>query len=208
MTAPGGTTAWRQVVIPAGVGVIPIDVRLTRRRPDQVVTGAAMTISDAGDGSVTRPVDVALAAASLQIGRRIALTSIGAQALPGLLPPGWSPLAAAEIAIDASAVPIDLPASRLAFTLSADEAQAVIAAAQTFSLVQYDNDRDEWRVVSAVAAVGSDRRAAFDIVASGDYALVYPDRAPGLPSRRRRAAAPRCRESTTLALRHPKSAVS
>ncbi|MEO8033986.1 MAG: Ig-like domain-containing protein, partial [Acidobacteriota bacterium] len=50
----------------------------------------------------------------------------------------------------------------------------------TLSLAQYDNDRDEWRVVTSVATIGTDRRAAFDVSTSGNYALVYADKAAAL----------------------------
>ncbi len=158
-TAPGYTTVWRQIVVPSGSGVVPIDIRLTKR-------GNA-----GGDTTVTKKVEL-----TAPSGTSLTLTSVGAQSLAGLLPLGWSPAAAAEI------VPLDTPiaGARLTFVLPAADVAAITAANQTLSLAQYDNTRDEWRVVTPVANVGSDGRVAFDVSTTGNYALVYPDNAPNL----------------------------
>src|SRR5205085_2473411 len=67
--------------------------------------------------------------------------------------------------------------AQLTFTLpNAD----ITAASQTLSLVQYDDDRDEWRVVAAVMTAGSDGKWTQSIPTSGAFAVVYPDKAPGL----------------------------
>ena len=168
-SAPGYTTVWRQIVVPSGSGVIPIDIRLTRRGPQVSSTGAAIT--HGGDTTVTKRVE--LIAPS---GTSLTLTSVGAQSLAGLLPLGWSPIAAAEVA----PLNTSLPGAKLTFILNATDVTAITAATQTVSLAQYDETRDEWRVVSAVANVGSDGRVPFDITTSGNYALVYPDNAANL----------------------------
>jgi len=168
-SAPGYTTVWRQIVVPSGSGVIPIDIRLTKRGPQVTSTGAA--IAHGGDTTVTKRVELIA-----PTGTSVTLTSAGAQSLAGLLPLGWSPVAAAEVA------PLNAPLAggKLTFILNASDVAAITAATQTLSLAQYDETRDEWRVVSAVANVGSDGRVAFDITTSGNYALVYPDKAPNL----------------------------
>ena len=168
-SAPGYTTVWRQIVVPSGSGVIPIDIRLTRRGPQVTSTGAAIT--HGGDTTVTKRVE--LIAPS---GTSLTLTSVGAQSLAGLLPLGWSPVAAAEVA----PLNVALAGGKLTFILNGSDVAAITAATQTLSLAQYDETRDEWRVVSAVANVGSDGRVAFDITTSGNYALVYPDKAANL----------------------------
>jgi RHS repeat-associated protein len=174
--AAGFTTVWRQVVVPAGAGVIPIDIRLTRRAEQQTASGTVMVLTHGGDTAATRPVELSLSASSLAPGKKVSLTSVGAQSLAGLLPLGWSAAAAAEIALDGSSRSAPLPAAMLAFTLSADEVAAVAAATQTLSLAQYDPERDEWRTVVAVASIDPNRRATFDITSSGAFALVYPDK--------------------------------
>ena len=174
-SADGYTTVWRQVVVQAGSGIVPIDIRLTRRSAEQTFGGSAITLASGGDTAVTEPAELALTSASLASGKKIALTSVGGQSLAGLLPLGWSPIASAEIEIDKSSIPAPLTA-KLTFILSADQIAAVNAAAQSLALAQYDSDRDEWRTVAPVTIVDANRRATFDITSSGNYALVYPDK--------------------------------
>ena len=176
-SASGYTTVWRQIVVPAGVGIVPIDIRLTKRGTEQTANGAALTLTNGGDTTVTRQAQLALAAASLANGKKVALTSVGGQSLAGLLPLGWSPLAAAEIAVDSSSAPTSIPGAKLTFTLSSDDVTAINATTQTLSLVQYDSDRDEWRVVTPVAVIASGGATTFDLTTSGNYALVYADKA-------------------------------
>jgi RHS repeat-associated protein len=158
------TSAWRQVVVPAGAGVVPIDIRLTRRN-------TANTFTHGGDTTITKRVDLTLSSSSVPPNSDVRLTALGAQSLPGLLPLGWSPLAVAEIVVDDSP-DAPLPAASLSFSI---DANAVGAANQTLSLVRYDSARDEWRTVVAVVA-----GPTFPIDVAGYYALVYPDAAPHL----------------------------
>ncbi|MEA2572468.1 MAG: hypothetical protein QOI24_4469 [Acidobacteriota bacterium] len=176
-SAPGFATVWRQLVVPAGAGVVPIDIRLTKRGSE---SAAPFALIDSAQTTVTRNVELTAPSASLTPGAKITLTAVGGQSLAGLLPLGWSPLAAAEIAVDGSSVPASLAAAKLTFVLSQADADALTAASQTLSLVTYDVERDEWRVVVAVVPVAADRRITSDIIASGNYALVYPDKAPSL----------------------------
>ncbi|HEX2835651.1 MAG TPA: Ig-like domain-containing protein, partial [Thermoanaerobaculia bacterium] len=150
-SADGYTHVWRQVIVPAGGGIVPIDIRLTRR-------GTALT--HGGDTSVTKKADVTNAT----------VTAIGAQSLAGLLPLGWSPLASAEV------LNVTVP-STLTFTIHANE---VRTAAQVLSLVRYEADRDEWRVEVAAVNVPDDGLVTHAISRDGHYALVYPDAAPHL----------------------------
>ncbi|HYO76846.1 MAG TPA: Ig-like domain-containing protein, partial [Thermoanaerobaculia bacterium] len=172
-TADGYTTVWRQVVVPAGAGVVPIDIRLTRAGASQSPSGAALTLTHGGDTAVTGVAELTLAAAPVPPGRTVRLTAIGAQSLAGLLPLGWSPHAAAEVVVEGESA---TPGATLAFRV---DAAAISAAQQTLSLVQYDFERDEWRVVRAVATI-ENNKATFDLAGPGQYALVYPDAAPHL----------------------------
>ncbi|MGN6186555.1 MAG: Ig-like domain-containing protein, partial [Thermoanaerobaculia bacterium] len=150
-SADGYTHAWRQIIVPAGGGVVPIDIRLTKRGTTSV---------NGGDTTVTKKAEVTNGI----------VTAIGAQSLAGLLPLGWSPLASAEV--------LGLTqASTLTFTINASE---VRAAAQVLSLVRYESDRDEWRVEVAAVNVPDDGLVAQTITRDGHYALVYPDAAPQL----------------------------
>ncbi|MCA1732780.1 MAG: Ig-like domain-containing protein, partial [Acidobacteria bacterium] len=100
-------------------------------------------------------------------GAAVTFTSVGAQSLAGLLPLGWSPLGSAEIVTAGG----DLAAATLSFDIPE---VAVAGSGKSLALVRYDADRDEWRVVVPVVNVVSGRAVA-PIVASGMYALVYPD---------------------------------
>jgi len=146
VTAEAYVPAWRQIVVPAGAGVVPIDIRLTRRGPG---------LASGGETSVTRRVEVTGA-------ERV--TAVGGQSLAGLLPLGWSPLAAAEV-LGVSTV------AKVMFDTG--------ATSRPLTLVRYDEARDEWRVVVA-AAVPVEGRVVADVTRSGHYALVYPDQAPRL----------------------------
>src|SRR4029077_19495095 len=102
------------------------------------------------DTAVTRKVDLAVPAGDLTNGRTIALTASGAQALTGLLPLGWSPVASGEIVVDGSDAAVALPGSQLTFHVPAVE---VTSAAQNLTAVQYDSVRDEWRVLVPVVNI-------------------------------------------------------
>jgi RHS repeat-associated protein len=173
----GYTSVWREIIVPAGAGVVPIDIRLTRRGDPATSTGAAIALTNGGDTTVTRKADLSVPAGALTSGAKIALTAVGAQALTGLLPLGWSPIASAEIAIDGSDAAVALAGAQLTFNITAAE---VTAATQNLSAARYDAQRDEWRVLVAVANVGSDGRVVVPVTSSGAYALVYPDKATGL----------------------------
>jgi RHS repeat-associated protein len=175
--AAGFTKIWRQVVVPAGSGVVPIDIRLTRRGAD-ANSGADVTLHDGGDTAVTKAAELFVPSAALPPGHTLTLTAVGGQSLGGLLPLGWSPLASVEVAVDHSAIPAALPAAKLTFLLAQADADALSAASRTLSVAQYDQTRDEWRTVVAAAPVGANNRITVDVQTSGNYALVYPDAAP------------------------------
>ncbi len=169
ISASGYVTVWRQIIVAAGSGVIPIDVRLARvgntataGSGDLVITHAALA-----------PAELRIPAGGIASGASVSLTSLSAQSLPGLLPLGWSPLAVA--AIDTAGLPVS--AAQLTLNVSASE---ITAAAQSIAAVRYREDRDEWQVFIPVMNVASDGKAALPISAAGTYALVYADRAPGL----------------------------
>ncbi|HYI12031.1 MAG TPA: Ig-like domain-containing protein [Thermoanaerobaculia bacterium] len=171
-SANGYTSVWRQIIVPAGAGVIPIDIRLTRRGEAKNVETGALSLVHGGNSSVTRRAELSIPAGAIASGASVTLTSTGAQSLAGLLPLGWSPLASAEIISTAAT----LGASTLAF----DVPQAdITAAAQTITAVRYDDSRDEWRVLVPVVNIANGK-ASFDAAAAGAYALVYADRRPGL----------------------------
>jgi RHS repeat-associated protein len=173
----GYTNVWREIIVPAGAGVVPIDIRLTKRGDPATSNGATMALTHGGDTAVTKKIDLTVPGGALANGSKLTLTAVGAQALTGLLPLGWSPLAAAEVAVNGTDTAVALSGAQLTFNVSASE---ITAASQNVSAVGYDAQRDEWRVLVAVANVGADGKVAVPIAGSGAYALVYPDKAAGL----------------------------
>jgi RHS repeat-associated protein len=171
-SASGYTTVWRQIIVPAGAGVIPIDIRLTRSGDTRSVGSGSLALVHGGTSAVTRRAELTIPAGAITSGASVSLTSTGAQSLAGLLPLGWSPLASAEIVSTASS----LGASTLAFDVP--EA-GITAAAQTITAVRYDDVRDEWRVLVPVVNIAGGK-ASFAVGTPGAYALVYADRRPGL----------------------------
>ena len=168
----GYTSVFREIIVPAGAGVIPIDIRLTHRGPSQTSTGAALALTHGDDTALTRKADLAVPSAAS--GAKVTLTAIGAQVLTGLLPLGWSPIASAEVQLENAP---SLSAATLTFHTPAG---AVTSSAQNLTAVQYDAVRDEWRVLASSVNVAGDGRASFPIPGAGAYALVYSDKAPGL----------------------------
>jgi len=172
-SADGYTTVWRQIIVRAGQGVIPTDIRLTPRGPKTAGTGAALVLTHGGAGAnpLSSAVALRIPAGVVATGNEVTVTSLGAQSLPGLLPLGWSPIASAEIVSNTA----PLSGSELTFAVPRDE---LIAAAQTLTAVRYHEDRDEWRVIATAVNVASDGKATLSVSTPGAYALVYPDKAP------------------------------
>jgi YD repeat-containing protein len=167
-SASGYTDVWRQVVVPAGSGIVPIDIRLIAR---------GTSLQHGGDDSITRKATLTTAAGTLPPGTTLTITSVGSQSLAGLLPLGWSPLAAAEVRATWPGTPATATA-QLSFDLPA----AATTSGRSFAAVEYDTTRDEWRVLQAVVAL-SGYSASFTInvpPSLASFALVYPDALAGL----------------------------
>ncbi|MCU1347124.1 MAG: hypothetical protein JWO56_154, partial [Acidobacteria bacterium] len=174
--ANGYTDVWRQVVVPAGAGIVPIDIRLSARGPLVTAASGELTPPHGGDTSITRRVTLRVASGAVPNGTSIVLTSVGAQSLAGLLPLGWSPLAAAEVRVTWPGTAASNAAATLAFDVPSDLAGRSLAA------VQYDASRDEWRVLQPAVAIASST-ATFPIAlpeSLGAFALVYGDALPEL----------------------------
>ena len=52
--ADGYTDVWRQVIVSAGRGVVPIDIRLTARGVTATMASADIDISHGGDTTIAR----------------------------------------------------------------------------------------------------------------------------------------------------------
>ena len=168
ISADGFADAWREVVVAAGASVTAIDVRLARRAAGVVASSGDLHLVD----GATQVVELDVPAGVIVPGTPVHLTSISPQSLPGLLPLGWAPLAAAEIH-----GPSTLSGATLTFIVDSNE---VARTSQTLSLVRYRPDENQWRVLVPVVSISADGRASVAIAESGSYALVYGDSAPHL----------------------------
>src|SRR5207244_5131623 len=118
----------------------------TRRSAAQPISASPVTITAAADTTVTHAAELTIPTTSALASHTVALTPAGAQSLAGLLPLGWSPLAAAEIAIDGSAAPSPMAGAQLTFVLTAVDVAAIATSNQPPSLAEYDACRDAWRL--------------------------------------------------------------
>src|SRR5260221_7552215 len=188
--ANGYTDVWRQVVVPAGQGVIPIDIRLTARGTSATMASSDINITHGGESpGVTRAATLTISSGAVATGTAATLTAVGAQGISGLLPLGWSPLAAAEVRVQSPiALATGASTARLTFQISSAD---LTASAKVLTAVQYDSARDEWHVLQpAVATSGNTAPVTFALPAtqfnsgvnagSSQIALVYPDSGTGL----------------------------
>src|SRR5439155_14072669 len=148
--ADGYTDVWRQVIVSAGRGVVPIDIRLTARGVTATMASADIDVSHGGDTTITRRATLNIASGAVPAGTTATLTAVGAQGLAGLLPLGWSPLAAAEVRVSGN-VPVST--GRLTFQIPAAE---VAASGKAITAVAYDSTRDVWRVINPAVAISGD----------------------------------------------------
>jgi len=187
-SANGYSDVYRQVVVSAGQGVVPIDIRLTRRGNSATMASSDLTVSHGGDDSLTRKATLTIPSGSAAAGTIATLTAVGGQGLPGLLPLGWSPLAAAEIHVQTpAATPLGAATANVAFQLTPD----VATSGRSITAVGYDAARDEWDVLQSVVSIDGSGVAKVNVAlpattadSSGAnsgttaVALVYPDAAP------------------------------
>lgn len=149
----GFTEAQRRLDVPAAGIASPLDARLTPRGSSAPATPDAPIRASSTD----RSVEVELPAGALTSAIELRVTSLSEQGLPAPLPPGWAPVAAAEVApADAT---LALP-GELRFP---GAAQGISAIA-----VRFDAVSGSWLAVAASAG-GVEMRAL------GAYALVLPD---------------------------------
>ncbi|MGK2859052.1 MAG: Ig-like domain-containing protein, partial [Thermoanaerobaculia bacterium] len=177
VSAANHTSVWRQIIVPVGAGVIPIDIRLETRGETKVASSGELTLAHGGVEDATTPVTLTVTAGSLTTGSSVTLTSVNAQSLAGLLPLGWSPLASAEVVATGTTGATVPVTGTLAFTVTPAD---ITNASQSLTAIRYDTVRDEWIVVDAAATIIG-TTATVTITRDGAYALVYPDKAPLAP---------------------------
>ncbi|MBZ5508477.1 MAG: Ig-like domain-containing protein [Acidobacteriia bacterium] len=152
-SSPATTAVEREVFVQEGVGTVPVDARLTPLAAPVAMGASGLTLN-AGNIEVQAPAGAALPATTFQ------LTPISGQGLPGLLPLGWSPLAA-----------LDLRASSAAANLSATFTHLPNTTAH---LVFYNPALHAWTMVaSSLLPVSGSLNVV--LPSPGAYALVVAD---------------------------------
>jgi len=151
--SPASTTVEREVFVQEGVGTVPVDARLTP-------LAAPVSIGSAGGTLTAGSVTITVPAGTVSDGTTFQLTSLTGQGLPGLLPLGWSPLAA-----------FDFRASSSAMNLSGVVAQMPNTV---LHLVTYNPALHAWTMVAAnLHAVSGNVNLV--LPSPGSYSLVVPD---------------------------------
>ena len=153
VSSPGTTSVEREVFVQEGVGTVPVDARLTSLSAPVPVGSAGGTIKS-GNIVLSVPAGIVMDGTSMQ------LTSLSGQGLPGLLPLGWSPLAAFDVRASSSAANISASITQLPNVIS--------------HLVIYDPSLHAWTMATPnIQAVNGS--ASVTLPAPGAYALVVPD---------------------------------
>ncbi|HEY6308046.1 MAG TPA: Ig-like domain-containing protein, partial [Candidatus Angelobacter sp.] len=156
-TAPAAakptTNVEREVFVQLGVGTVPVDARLT-------TLGDPVTISSSGGTLSSGTVSVSVPAGAAVAGSAFRLTYLSGQGLPGLLPLGWSPLAA-----------FDLRSTSSASGLSASVTSLPNVVAH---LVTYDFSLHAWTML-AQNLQPVNGAFSFTLPGTGAFALVTPD---------------------------------
>lgn len=162
----GFTTVDRLVNVRPEKNSAAIDARLTPVSTVPTLIGANGGRITAGSGL---ELVVPVAALDQQVDMRI--TPISNQGLAGLLPIGWSPIAAAEIRTPGATAIFLQPAS-----LKIPLAGAVaLAPSSTVPLVRYDTSGHRWIVQGVATAIGDGALLTAPIPFLGQYAVVLPD---------------------------------
>jgi Bacterial Ig-like domain/Viral BACON domain/Bacterial Ig domain len=152
-TNSGTTTVEREIFIQPGAGTVAIDARLTPLAPPVPVGSAGGTLT-AGAISISIP------AASVANGTNFQLTPLSGQGLPGLLPLGWSPLAAFDLRASASVSELPAVVSQL--------------PGLVMHLATYNAALHGWTIVASnLQSVNG--ACSFTVPGPGAYALVVPD---------------------------------
>jgi RHS repeat-associated protein len=167
-SAPGRLPVWRQMSLTTNaVSVVP-NPRLPARDTNvfSVTPIAGGSITN-GDGSI----QLSFPPASVLQATTATLTSLTGQTLPGVLPPGWSPLR--SFWVEFGSEPVLPGAGR--FTLT-----DTLRGTETAAFARWNPANVRWEVVQLVAGNGSTQISTL-VPGSGAYSVVVPDVLPAAP---------------------------
>ncbi len=157
----GHLPVWREGTLAAGEVLFVPSPWLARRSEERVVLSVLNDVV-LGDGN---PIVVRFAGGAFATPGEGTLTAIQAQSLPGLLPAGWSPLAAFWLEVSAPPRTPGNAELRLADRLAPGE--------RAF-LIRFDEATQRWIETGVPVAVSGDT-ATTSIATAGAYAIVVPD---------------------------------
>ena len=149
---PAMVTVERQVSVQSGVGTVPVDARLTAIAAPTTITASGGTV---GTGAITVTVPPGGSTTLFN------LTPLSQQGLPGLLPLGWSPVAAFDLRTNIS-------------TSAALSANFTGVPSGILYLVTYSYNVHAWNMVTPNLS-GSSGSLTVSLPSTGDFALVVPD---------------------------------
>jgi hypothetical protein len=149
---PAMVTVERQVSVQSGVGTVPVDARMTAIAVPTTITASGGTV---GAGAITVTVPAGGATTSFY------LTPLSPQGLPGLLPLGWSPVAAFDLRTNIS-------------NSASLSANFTGLPSGTLYLVTYSYNVHAWNMVMPNLSASNGSLTAI-LPSVGDYALVVPD---------------------------------
>lgn len=152
-TDSGSTTVEREIFVQPGAGTVAVDARLTPLAAPRPVGSAGGTLTA---GSIS----IAVPPASVPDGTNFQLTALSGQGLPGLLPLGWSPVAAFDLRTSATVSGLPAIVSQLPAVVS--------------DLAIYDPALHAWTLIASnLPSINGS--CSFTVPAPGAYALVVPD---------------------------------
>lgn len=162
ITKTDHTSVDRSLDVAAETGSAVVDARLTKLLPATAVGSSASTI----DASPS--IAVVVQAGTFADGSTIRVTPLSGQGLPGLLPLGWSPIAAVDVRGSMPALPLRLRVSN--------------AGSQTLYLARYTNR--SWYLASDVLTPDQSGVVIASLPSSDavSVALVAVDTGDGAPS--------------------------
>jgi hypothetical protein len=186
ITKPGFTTVERQVAVIPEKNITVLDARLTKISDTKNVIDAVGGVAKATPFIIHNSsfiIELAVPAGALGSSTDLRLTPVSNQGLAGLLPLGWSPLAALDIR---SLDPLAGTAKETIFATGATvklplPAAITIDPAAPPILARYDNSAHQWLAGVAATVAADGLSAIAGITAAGQYALVFADPAPAAP---------------------------
>jgi len=159
-STPAMVTVERQISVQSGVGNVPVDARMTAQGAPANITASGGTV---GSGAITITVPPGGTTTSYT------LTPFSPQALPGLLPLGWSPVSAFDLQSNNST----------SAGLSANFTGLPIL---TLHLVSYSYSIHGWSVVKLDLTPSSNGALTVSLPSTGDFALVVADPGATIPA--------------------------